>query len=477
MRGNCPPHPSIEIENSGPSPMSNLTHLRDDAEAIWRSGVAAVDPLRLLPATVVVDGDWLQLGELSFSLREVDRIVVVGGGKAGARMAVGLERALGDTILASKQVSGVLSVPADCLSSDDGAPATIELVAGRPAGVNEPRPEGAAAAARMLELVSQLGPRELCLGLISGGGSALLPVPIDGVSIEQKAAVTRLLSSAGATIDQLNAVRKRLSRIKGGGLARAARHGQLVSLIISDVLGDPLDVIASGPTVPNRQSLADAIRVFDELRIADHPAATAVLSALRSQTDSSVDEFDSQRIHHVVIANNAAAVDAAGIEAERRGYNHVMHCATQSEGPAEEVGQSLAELTLKMRDDPNPQGPNCLITGGEPTVKLVDSTIRGRGGRNQQLVLAAIGQLGNGDRCALLSGGTDGEDGPTNAAGAVVDAEVIRRAAERGLDATEHLQRNDAYPFFEQAGGLLVTGPTHTNVCDIRVAVVERNGT
>jgi hydroxypyruvate reductase len=174
----------------------------------------------------------------------------------------------------------------------------------------------------------------------------------------------------------------------------------------------------------------------------------------------------------LVIANNATAVDSAGIEAERRGYSHAMLCARRSEGPAEEVGRDLARMALRMRDQP---GPDCLITGGEPTVKLADIATRGRGGRNQQLALAALEELGDSRGVMLLSGGTDGEDGPTDAAGAWVDEEVIRQANSAGLDAEESLRHNDAYAFFERAGGLYKTGPTGANACDVRVVTVSQS--
>lgn len=459
--------------------MSN--NLREDALAIWKAGVEAVLPERVLPEWVAIQGNTLCIGEQEFELTKLNRVAVIGGGKAGAGMALALEEVLGEQVLSDKQVTGLLSVPADCVQPTK----SIELIAGRPAGINEPRPEGAAAAQRMLELVDSLGPNDLCLCLLSGGGSALLPAPIEGVSLEQKIAVTKLLSGAGATIDQLNAVRKRLSTIKGGGLLRACQAGNLVSLIISDVLGDPLDVIASGPTVPNQQSLAEAKRVFVDLGLVDHPDALPIIAALDKQAETPVIEPTTNATNYI-IANNAVAVDAAGMEAERRGYNHVMDCARSSEGPAEEVGQHLARMAMSMqrtlaeRDD-SAGLPNCLITGGEPTVTLADSSIRGRGGRNQQLVLAALETLQQANHncqgIAMLSGGTDGEDGPTDAAGAMIDEAIakqaVEQAVEQNLNAADHLARNDAYPFFKSVGGLIKTGATNTNVCDVRVVTVK----
>lgn len=442
--------------------------LRDDALGIWRAGVDAVLPEKLLPREVQVTGGLLRLGDWEAPLGDFDRIAVVGAGKAGTAMVQGLESALGPDLLAAKHVEGWVNVPAGTLAPTSA----IHLHAGRPAGVNEPRPEGVQGARQVLQMVDGLGPRDLCICVLSGGGSALLPAPAAGVSLEAKLAITRLLSASGATIDQLNSVRRQISDIKGGGLARACGAGQLVTLVMSDVLGDPLDTIASGPTCASSDGPAAALATLDELGLSEHPDARAIVEYLRRRGPSDALRRPLRtQVHHVILANNATAVDAAGCEAERLGYHHAMLCATESEGPAEEVGQHLAQMAMRMRDAP---GPNCLVTGGEPTVTLAPEGRRGKGGRNQQLVLAALQELGSCDGVALLSGGTDGEDGPTDAAGAVVDAAVVAQAAAHSLDAADYLSRNDAYHFFEPSGGLLRTGPTGTNVCDIRVVVVDQ---
>ncbi len=452
--------------------------LRRDALAIFQAGVNAADSHRLVREAVRVDGQWLIVGEEELPLADIGRIVVVGAGKAGAGMAAGLEEALGPAVLKDKQVTGWLNVPADCVREL----AAIHLHAARPAGVNEPTAAGVAGAQRISELVRSLGPRDLCLCLISGGGSALLPLPVEGISLADKQALTKLLASRGANIRELNTVRKQLSQIKGGGLARACRAGRLISLIISDVLGDPLDVIASGPTVPDSATPAEALAVlarFDPKR--ELPAAVYGYLERAAGKSSAECRVQSAESRNFVIGNNALAVDAAGIEAERRGYSHAMTAATQLEGEAADLGRQHADLAGQMRRD---QGPDALITGGEPVVTLAPPDIRGRGGRNQQLVLAALVRLLESSRATIennpadglviLSGGTDGEDGPTDAAGAILDAGVIARMRELGLDPQSFLARNDAYSFFEQVGGLIKTGPTHTNVCDLRVVLVDR---
>ncbi|HUY92775.1 MAG TPA: DUF4147 domain-containing protein [Pirellulales bacterium] len=444
-------------------------NLRRDALQIWQAGVRAVDSARLVRENVRLEGATLWVGEEPLALDEIERIAVVGAGKAGAGMAAGLLEALGTKLVSEKRVTGWLNVPADCVRPLP----PLRLHAARPAGVNEPTAAGVAGAEAMLELIRSLGPRDLCFCLISGGGSALLPAPAEGVTLADKLAVTRFLSAAGANIGELNAVRKHLSRIKGGGLARACRAGRLLTLVISDVLGDPLDVIASGPTVPDRSTAEEALAVLEKFDARRGGVPEAVFEALRRQPAPPPGEASCE-VRNLIIGNNAVAVDAAGIEAERLGYSHAMHAARELEGAAEDVGRHLAEMALRMASSPV---PNCLITGGEPTVTLAPEATRGLGGRNQQLVLAALAVLQTHDaaqRIALLSGGTDGEDGPTDAAGAVVDAEIIAAARTRGFDAADFLRRNDTYHFFDPLGGLIKTGPTHTNVCDLRVVVVER---
>lgn len=457
--------------------MRSADQLRRDALAIFQAGIDAVRSDRLVRSAVRVDGDWLIVGDDELHLPEIGRIIVVGAGKAGAGMAAGLEEALGPQVLRDKQVTGWLNVPADCVRPL----AAIHLHAARPAGANEPTEAGIAGSQQNLELVRSAEPRDICLCLISGGGSALLPLPVEGVSLADKQFLTRFLSSRGANIRELNTVRKQLSRIKGGGLARACRAGRLVTLIISDVLGDPLDVIASGPTVPDSAAPQDALQVlqrFDPQR--ELPASIYDYLVRAAAPDSALRTFSSPPVTNLVIGNNALAVDAAGIEAERRGYSHAMTAATQLEGEAEAIGRQHADLAVHMRRE---KGPDALITGGEPVVTLAPPEIRGKGGRNQQFVLAALVRLlelrkdpaaNPASGLTILSGGTDGEDGPTDAAGALIDAAAVDRMEQLHLLPRSYLERSDAYSFFQQAGGLIKTGPTHTNVCDLRVVLVDR---
>ena len=477
-------------------------NLRRDALAIWRAGVEAVRAERLMREAVRLDGSTLSLHGIDGANCTVDlagcrKLLVVGTGKAGAGMAAGLEEILGDEWLARLAVDGWLNVPADCVRRLK----RIKLHAARAAGSNEPTLEGQAGAEQILERVAALGPDDLCICLISGGGSALLPAPIEGITLADKLAVTRFLSAAGANIQELNTVSKHLSRIKGGRLAKVCRAGRLIALVISDVLGDSLDVIGSGPTVPDTSTDEDALAVllkfdpgratvpksvFAALERAASTGGTSDTRGIASSEQASGTRMDASdggagsncQIDNLVIGNLARAVDAAAAVAEQLGYRVASAVARTMEPTAEEVGQHLAEAALAMQrgdDTPYGQGANCLISGGEPVVRLVSLDQRGRGGRNQQLVLAAGQYLieHNGTGIAILSGGTDGEDGPTDAAGALWDDEVRAAAAAQHLEPAEFLARNDAYHFFAPLGALIKTGPTHTNVCDVRVVLVE----
>ena len=457
-----------------------MNKLREDALRIWRAGLEAVRSERLMMEHVRVDGRTLvavsHLGDaLDLNLDGIHRIAVVGAGKAGSGMAGALEELLGPELAAEKQLTGWVNVPADCVRKLQ----RIHLHAARPPGVNEPTAEGVAGAEEILRTVGSLGPDDLCIALISGGGSALMPAPIEGISLADKLAVTRFLSAAGANIAELNTVRKQLSRIKGGGLARACRAGRLLTLIISDIPGNPLDMIASGPTVQSDASTEEALAVLKRYDAAPPAVSVAVFAAL--ERTANVPRRIPQatcRQTNFVIGSNEISVEAAAREAKRLGYSTLTTCASQPEGAAELIGQHLAAAADFMRTRAR---PNCLVSGGEATVKLVPEDERGLGGRNQQTVLAGLIRLIESKaedvaaETVILSAGTDGEDGPTDAAGAFVDSEIIAEAQRRGLDPADSLRRNDAYHFFDPLRALIKTGPTHTNVCDLRIVLVDRS--
>jgi len=423
--------------------------------------------------SVELEADCLRLGEIRIPRRSFDRILVVGGGKATAAMAAGLILRLGQRV----PLRGWINVPegtTEGLSASD-----LHVCQARPAGVNEPTELAVQGTQAILDAVASASKRDLCLVLLSGGGSALLVAPATGISLADKLAVTRHLSASGAAITELNTVRKHLSRVKGDRLRRTCRASRLVTLVLSDVLGDPLDMIASGPTTPDTTTAADALAVLRQYdperslppaiyRCLDRAPQHSVCAATASET--------------VVIANNAAAVNAAADRAEEFGFQVESEAVTTPEGSAESVGQRLAQRAVELLRQDHGGGGNtyCFVSGGEPVVRLAPAEVRGKGGRNQQLVLAAMIELArhpafraeDRSRLVLLSGGTDGEDGPTDAAGAVLNAAVWQACEQQGLVPLDYLRRNDAYRFFAKTGGLLLTGPTGTNVCDLRILTI-----
>lgn len=489
----------------------------EDMLAIWRAGVAGVDPARLIDETVNWDTDsqtttqslktaqsqstmqrqmetktfWIE--DTPVFLDSDGRVLVIGAGKASGKMALALEQKL-LPVLGPNRFSGWVNVPEDCVIPTQ----IVHLHGARPGGVNEPTREGVHGSREIIRRLTALRPQDVCLCVISGGGSALLPAPVPEISLQEKVELTRFLSGVGANINELNTIRKQLSLLKGGGLKRLSPTRKLYSLILSDVLGDPLDVIASGPTVENSSTASDALEVlykylggredrFGNIQQYLFKKVAQQKSNPSTFLESSQLEWGPNPVPHLadwgvnlVLGNNAVAVDSAGSEAEKRGYSHAMISARTCEGDAEQLGKHLADQLFSMFVS----GPNCLISGGEPTVHLVDESIRGKGGRNQQLVLAALieilrrmeqeGLTKLPFSLGFLSGGTDGEDGPSDAAGAFIDEKVLQRILEQRIDPTPYLQRNDAYTFFDSVGGLLKTGPTGTNVCDLRVLVVDR---
>lgn len=444
--------------------------LRQDAVTIWQAGVAAVRSDQLVRNVVRLSDDKLILCGHEFSLSKLGKIVVVGAGKAGAGMAAGLEEVLRADVVDAKVV-GWVNVPEDCVRPLR----KIHLHAARPAGMNEPTDAGVEGTQRILELVGGMHADDLCIVLLSGGGSALLPAPVPGVTLADKQAVTRFLSQAGANITELNIVRKHLSRIKGGGLARAMPACTMVTLLISDVVGDPLDIIASGPTAPDSSSPNDALTILKHFHAAPPAVPQSVFDYLtRGRLERHVPRAVSSSVHNHVIGNNDVALNAAVKKAQELGYpTHAVQ--TLQQGEATRAGFETAEVAKDIRDAGWPvSAPVCLVTGGEPVVQFAKTNQPRKGGRNQQLVLSSLNYFWNDgmERIVILSGGTDGEDGPTDAAGAVADAEIIQSARRLGLNPERYLDVQNAYPFFEAAGGHIKTGPTHTNVMDLRVTIV-----
>jgi glycerate 2-kinase len=438
--------------------MDSSTILRRHARAIWQAAVAAVDPFELVRAA---------LRKLEPHLAAAERILVVGGGKAGAAMAAGVEAALSDYL---PRLAGVVNVPAETIRPLS----VIRLHAARPAGSNQPTAEGVAGVRAMLDLLASAGPRDVALCLLSGGGSALLPAPVAGITLQDKQCVTALLHACGATINEMNCVRKHLSAFKGGRLAQAFGNRPLFSLIISDVIGDPLDVIASGPTAADPTTFADALDILDryQLRPRVPPAVRAYLERGREGVLDETPKSLPDSVQNLVLGNNSLALAAAQRQAETLGYA-VLNLGSFLEGETRHAAVVHAGIARSIRADGQPlRPPVCLLSGGETTVTLTPG--HGRGGRNQEFVLSALVHLGAAGmrNVVVLSGGTDGEDGPTDAAGALADETTPTRAAQAGLDPAAYLERHDAYSFFEATGDLLKTGLTQTNVMDVRVLLL-----
>jgi hydroxypyruvate reductase len=427
---------------------------REAALTIWRAALdaAAVEPL--VRAALRRDGDQLRCGPATFDLTGVARVLVLGCGKAGAAMARAVEGVLGDRI-----AGGLVVVK-------DGHVLPTRIVEVTEAGHPVPDARGEAAARRLLALARSAGPDDLVLFVISGGGSALTPAPVPGVTLEQKGTVTRRLLAAGAAIGELNAVRKHLSLLKGGQLARAAAPARVLTLLLSDVIGDPLDVIASGPTAPDPTTFAGALEVLAR-RGGLEGLAPSVVEHLRAGARGDVAETPKPGdplfagVTHVVVGNHRLVVEAAARAAERLGYPPRV-AAASLEGEASEVAR---DFVAQARARP---APGCLLAGGETTV-----TVRGggRGGRCQEFALASALALERGEGMTVLAAGTDGTDGPTDAAGAVVDAGTIERARAAGLDPERALRDNDAHTLLGATGDLVVSGPTHTNLLDLYMAL------
>lgn len=442
---------------------SSIQPLRLDARAIWQAAVDAVKPEPLVRAA-------LSRPEVAEALAQARRILVLGGGKAGSAMSAAVEAALADRL---DRIEGFVNVPAG-----SAVPLKrIRLHAARPAGSNHPTAEGVTGSDEILRLAHGAGLDDVALCLISGGGSALLPAPAPGITLADKQAVTRLLHACGATINEMNCVRKHLSAIKGGRLAQAFRGRRLFSLIISDVIGDPLDVIASGPTAADPTTFADAWNILEKFQLLEK-VSPAIRTHLDSGRAGGIPETLKEMPDHVtnlVIGNNALALTAAQTKAETLGYR-VLNLGSFVEGETREVALVFAGLVRSVLAERLPHGPPlCVLSGGETTVTLGPQP--GHGGRNQEFVLAAFEYLlrtrtGLKD-VAVLSGGTDGEDGPTDAAGAVADLDTAEVTRRLGLQPRDFLDRHDAYSFFAKTGDLLITGLTQTNVMDVRVLLVR----
>ncbi|HTT62519.1 MAG TPA: glycerate kinase [Bryobacteraceae bacterium] len=421
--------------------------LRRQALAIFKTALRAADPS---------DGVARPLAREDFA--RYRHIYVVGAGKAGAAMAGAAERVLGRRI-----TRGLLNVK----YGHTGPLRRVEL---NECGHPVPDARGVEGARRIAEIAAGAGPDDLVLCLISGGASALLPLPADPVTLDEKQEVTRLLLACGASIHEINAVRKHISQIKGGQLARLAFPARVLSLLLSDVIGDDLDVIGSGPTAPDASTFGVAKAILEKYGISRRVPASVrarIERGVRGQVPETPKQGDAifARVRNLVIGSNRMAVDAAAAHARRLGFRTSV-LSTFVEGETREIARMHAAIAKEIVSAGRPlKPPACVITGGETTVTLRGD---GLGGRNQEFVLAAVIDIAGLKNVVVLSAGTDGSDGPTDAAGAIADG----RTLARGPHAAEFLARNDSYHYFEALDDLVVTGPTHTNVMDVRLILV-----
>ncbi len=436
--------------------------MRRDALDIFKAGLEAVEARDAVRNALALEGDMLSAAGRLYDLRKFRRILILGAGKASAFMAAGAEEILGARI-----DQGLV-----CVKYGHGTDLKkIRLVeAGHPV----PDANGEAAARAILELATRSGPDDLIIFLLSGGGSALLPLAWEGIRLEDKQKAASLMLASGATIHQINTVRKHCSRIKGGRLAQAAAPARIVTLIISDVVGNDLDVIASGPTVADPSTFEDALETIGQLGLKEK-MPDAIISHLEAGIRGLVPEtpkaesFDWRHVQNEIIADNLQALEAACEKARSLGYNTLL-LSSRIEGETRTVARVHGAMAREVAATANPIAPPaCLLSGGETTVTICGN---GLGGRNMEFALAAAVDIAGCRDMVVLSGGTDGTDGPTDAAGAVSDGLTTARAARMGLDASDFLRRNDSYHFFEALNDLVVTGPTHTNVMDLRIMLI-----
>jgi hydroxypyruvate reductase len=455
---------------------------KEHLSAIFQAGIRRVDPYQMLLNHVGLEGTHLTIdlgGRVTdIDLKPYNRIMIIGMGKATAPMARAMETILGDRL-----TGGVISVK---YGHTDNLQRVRIIEAGHPV----PDQNGMAAAAEMLELASHSDAQTLVISLISGGGSALLPLParwrVDGeeraVSLDDKQKTTELLLACGADIEEINCVRKHLSMIKGGRLLSHLVPARSLNFILSDVVGDNLSSIASGTTCADPTTFQDAVAILKTYGI-DKEVPESVQKLFDDGLCGKVPETlkaDDPALElttNILIGTNLQALDAAVVEAEKRGYQ-VIRLTSRVVGEAREVAKCLAAIALDCSGaEVIARPPVCIMSGGEPVVQLKGD---GKGGRNQEMALAFLLEMGrNCDLCrnmTFLAASTDGNDGPTDAAGAFADLALLEAAADTGTDPVAYLERNDSYHFFQQIDGLLKTGPTNTNVCDLHMSLIDRSG-
>lgn len=442
----------------------SISKLRQDALEIFQAGLQAADPKVAVHKFIKRDRQDLVVEGRTYHLEHFDRIYVIGGGKAGASMAAAVEKLLGDRIS-----TGLVNVKYGHIEK-------LQKVKINEADHPLPDEAGLKGTKKIIELLTSTEENDLVICLISGGGSALLPLPAAGISLSEKQEVTQKLLACGANINEMNAVRKHISKIKGGQLARIAYPATLITLVLSDVIGNYLDVIASGPTVPDKSTFQDVKEIIERYKIWNDIPNTIkfhILKGLHGEIPETPKKGDKifSKTQNVVIGSNIKTVMAAAKKAKSFGYNSLM-LSSFIEGETKDVAKVHTAIAKEILQSGNPiPVPACVISGGETTVTLRG---HGKGGRNQEFTLTAAIDLAGLDSVVILSGGTDGTDGPTDAAGAICDGYTVQRAQKLGMKAKDYLYDNNSYPFFKNLHDLLITGPTNTNVMDLRLILVGK---
>ena len=451
-----------EILNNAAS--ESLLRLRRDALDIMETALNAVNAGNAVKQSLRVEGNLLRCDGLELNLEHYARIFVIGGGKASGSMTEAVEGLFRDRIS-----GGIVNV----LKNTEGL---HKLKRVRLNSASHPIPDesGVRGVEGMMGVLDGAGEGDLIVVVISGGGSALMTYPADGVALGDVQEVTGFLLNSGATINELNAVRKHLSALKGGQMAKRASPATVLSLVLSDVVGDPLDTIASGPTVPDPTTFDDAVNVLKRRGIWER-APPSIRRRLETGAEGRIEETPKPgdeifgKVHNVVVGSNLIAARAAVERTRILGYDSML-LSTSIEGEASQVGTVLAGIAREIAATGNPLGcPAAVVAGGETTVTVKGS---GCGGRNQELALSAARRI-RGLNAVVAALATDGIDGPTEAAGAIVDGSTMRRAVSKGLDAAEFLANNDSNGFFNALGDVLLTGPTGTNVNDLMLILMS----
>lgn len=447
---------------------SLLSKMRSEILQLFKASLVPVNPYEAVKKSIWMKGNLLTIGsgdepDVKLNLDDYQRIFLVGGGKATAPMAKAME-----DILEERISDGYINVK---YGFTENLTRTEIVEADHPL----PDQNGVDGTGKILRLIEEAGENDLVFSLISGGGSALLPHPSEGISLEEKQEVTKVLLKCGASIDEINAIRKHISSSKGGQMARAAYPATVVNLMLSDVVGDRMDVIASGPFVPDTGTFEESWRVFEKYGIEDIPSS--VKEHVKKGMDGIIPDTPKtgekifEKVYNLIIGSNFLALEAVRQAAEKMGYSSLI-LSSMVEGETRDVARvhtAIAKELLKTGRPVNP--PACIISGGETTVTIKGN---GLGGRNQEFCLAAAVDIsGLSQRVVILSGGTDGNDGPTDAAGGIVDPLTLEKGMELGLAAGDYLMNNDSYNYLKKVGDLLVTGPTNTNVMDVRIVLVR----